>query len=1509
MKAAAPQPSPALPKAAAAQLTPVLVESPPVEELDEEHKQRRDAHMSESLAERVLRPARPKASAATGYADLVGPALNREASSSPNVDAASGAPSQAGDQPQATHQAHSFARVVGSSVHSEPMRSLQFSLANELTEEHRPESEEHSESGVFLKCDACLAGAAAVPEDDDERRVQRKSGAFSNVPRPQRVHAVAEAGVENASDPLPHLDQIQPLFAPHDLSGIRTQTGGAAADANQRLGSVGYTVGERVGFRSAPDVGLVAHEATHVIQQRQGATVPNGVGQAGDDYERQADTVAKWAEATIGDGDLRHSQLPSFGGVATLAALGSATAAGAPAVQRQDTGDAADNTPQQPTSLLDTITNAISGVANEAVELGEDALLAIVRGVSPLLADIIQKGPSEFLRAALESAVKSFLASLGLGGMDLGATWDSLAAAFNVQTIAGLFTNDGTACERFAAGINALRDLGERFMNSPLIQEISAFFGSLERIISSVSRIVLEPAFEVVKTILGAAWDGIAAIGKTVWEAIQQIKNVSSAAFDWVARKLGFPSATGEGGLTAWISNEASEIWETVKSTLQPLIGPLKTVGGALAMLTGVGELYLIVKYAPEVISAIRWLWAHKDDPDIIRSAHEQMGNTILPQLLEAGSSFANVLESGFNSLIGKVQSLASGLLELLGAITGVPLLSMAKGFITDVSQRLNRAILWGTEFIGSAVTAVKSGVQQLYAFCRPFIEVLLSLAMAVTNPEMIPVILAGWAWRELPNCVKPPIIDLLLDAVIGFLQAMPDFPLFGLLWPIIKSGVLGFLETVRALQPDEKIKITNKLAVIMSGSSPEFMVGFVVGLLKGLWDMLVMPFELVWQLASGIVHLADWLGGTLSAALEPHPRAAAAAAGGSTVAVPAPGPRPVAPPATPAAAGAEAIANSAARQQAAQTERSVSAASAVTSGMTPENARQVIARLAAQRSRERAEQTAAGQPRSPTTEATTQGTPASHSERSRTPATSAVPPTAATPPAPTPAVPTGTQPDTSARVRQMAEQLRPPATVVSEQFMPALQQYFSGRDGMTLDDLAKYLGQLWESVLAACQSLGATIAQKASAFFLGDGSEYELGYGVGYVVGMVVFQAVLDFFTDGLFEAVPILEEILAAPAAAMEEIAGLLSELGEMIFKGLEELGGFLSEAGGGALEEVMTALREIAGDLVQFGRELLQDLGLVAEEGAVATEEAVVQGDAALRETETALGDGEVVLDDSEAALRKGEQTEAELDEAGQKAEREAAEHAEARAEAMVLDHAEEAAHVPAALAVLALDELKAQFEWIDHFEARPKGLTGSSIWMIGSEVEIDDDYEPHLAEGIEAETSGKISRAEVEAAAEREQYASMSEADLNAEIDRYGKGTPEGEAARYERYKRAGGESDYDEWWSQSRGGRGGGAAHEKIRGEIQDAFNGSNPEVKAGERYADVYTPNGPNGKPIYHQIGDINPVRGDPIVREREAISDIRKKFRKSADIYFWPKGGGGPLINPDLDPRWLETW
>ncbi len=130
--------------------------------------------------------------------------------------------------------------------------------------------------------------ALALPNDPAEREARGAEGLAE-------VRSLARLGVDGPAAPLPHLDAIQRSFGHHDVSGIRAHLDAAAGDATRALGAAAYAHGEDVAFGQV-SLRLSAHEAAHVLEQRAGATVADGVGREGDAHEGRADEVAARVE-------------------------------------------------------------------------------------------------------------------------------------------------------------------------------------------------------------------------------------------------------------------------------------------------------------------------------------------------------------------------------------------------------------------------------------------------------------------------------------------------------------------------------------------------------------------------------------------------------------------------------------------------------------------------------------------------------------------------------------------------------------------------------------------------------------------------------------------------------------------------------------------------------------------------------------------------------------------------------------------------------------------------------------------------------------------------------------------------------------------------------------------------------------------------------------------------------------------------------------------------------------
>jgi hypothetical protein len=135
------------------------------------------------------------------------------------------------------------------------------------------------------------------------------------------VHTTAEKGTRGAGGAMPFQSQIQASFGRHDISGIKAHTGSEAREANTSMGSMAYASGNNVAFRGTPDLFTAAHEAAHVVQQRGGVQLRDGIGQSGDQYERHADAVATQVVQGMSAEGLLNKHAP-HGGPASAARSG-----------------------------------------------------------------------------------------------------------------------------------------------------------------------------------------------------------------------------------------------------------------------------------------------------------------------------------------------------------------------------------------------------------------------------------------------------------------------------------------------------------------------------------------------------------------------------------------------------------------------------------------------------------------------------------------------------------------------------------------------------------------------------------------------------------------------------------------------------------------------------------------------------------------------------------------------------------------------------------------------------------------------------------------------------------------------------------------------------------------------------------------------------------------------------------------------------------------------------------
>lgn len=1115
-------------------------------------------------------------------------------------------------------------------------------------------AEDHDEPGLHCKPWPELPSASSPDAASPQQAIRSRT---ERIVREALLHSYGE---RLGTDVRRDMERAYGV----DLSNVRVHTDALANSASNALAAQAYTVGQSIYFASGryqPQVAgsreLLAHELAHVVQNRNGnALAPSrkrtfNVSAPHDPSEVEADAAARAVLAGR-----------------TFRVRGS----GAGLVQRKGLwGEALD----WGKTNVDEAESAVASGAKKVADFTGQQLMKVLRVVSPGLADIIDEGPVDFAKRKVSEALDAHLPA-ALGGFSIDqlsrglGSWLGQAKGF----ITNLTKGDKQACKAFAASMHNLSDFVGKLIENPIVDAVTGALGKVSDFLTNVLKVIAEPFFDGLKQYVSGTWSTLKAVASTIAGWFNKARTALGDVWSQLVTLLGFDGSS-EDTVWGWIKSEAAKVWNALKAAVAPAIEPLKKIASVVALLTPMGQIHAIIKYGPKLVQVVKWIWENGLSPQQIREAPADIRD-MLESIGANVNNFEETLKSGLNWLSENLSWLADAMLDAASKVTGLPLLSFAHNLFDDAHSALKTMVADVEQEATQVLASIESSAKSIDRFVQPYKGVMSSIIIAIAAPPTIPVLLAGWAWGKLPHCVKAPILDFVLDIAIKAISKVPALPTFGLLWSLLKPGVLAFLKTLRASPTEVKEAVSNKIAKILSGSDPDFLLGFVKGFAQGVWEGISDPIKAIWTVLEGLDKATQYLL-SLAGVTNPSERSPATDEGPSSP--PATGASEHAPVLTQSyAAPASTLAAAHAKQSAMQTNRAPDATSAASqfTASAENTAEQVID--------------------------------------------------------------SANLPTLKTAAQEAAQNIGPNVATVKGNFWGAVQDYFNGGN-MTFDETIRRLSSAWEAARTKIAEGGAWLAGQLTEFFKGDAAESELGDKIGWLTGTWVFQVVLDALSAGTWtEADSILigiAKFINWPMEALGEAFKLLRSLGRFLLDGIKSLGSAIKETASGAFRTVSRAIGQIGEKLIAFGEQVFARLG--GKAAHVEAKELGVLGreTGSLTEREgSQLGRQEALAEGNEATKKIEEQAGgSNVQETEGSSARKEAELGAAEAEAKTIMSADSLAGVPVPGLIAQLMGLKLQFSWIKSFDAQPKGNGHYAIHMIASD-HLLGDYDVALQEDI-------------------------------------------------------------------------------------------------------------------------------------------------------------------------------
>ncbi len=594
-----------------------------------------------------------------------------------------------------------------------------------------------------------------------------------------------------------------------DFSGTRIHTDARSAEVARSLNARAFAVGNHIGFAAGEFVPgtesgrrLIAHELTHVVQQ--GA----------------ATSVARHDTAKRSVSNESSTSRPMPVQQHTDSAL----------VQRQTEED------EEP-DFLDRTLSFLGGSIESAIEWAAPNALQFFReGIGPRLTRLLCDG------------VDTFVARI-LSGFELRDVVGGIAGSFrSAREGVGVFLGDirSSASEMLGSILEpvvvAIQEYG-----LPFIGRLQGFIQGVQEKVNQIWQTVGRPVADFLTAAGSEVWNTITSLADWVWDVTEPIRDLGTRAWNWVKAQFNL-AWESSAGAREWIVEKASAFWETVTRTLQPIMGPLRVIGGVFLLFSPLGPFIVLNEVILPLWERLRWLWNNWNATDVLVRAREILHEDIIPSVIRISAVAAGAMANAATWLSGLTASLSGsfeGLQTALGVNGCVRSFQRVMNFI---ARQFHALADWARNDFTGLVNALSEAFRAVVAFLEPILDFLGQLILTVANPLRIPVLFARALWGLVPERLKPPIATFVIEVLYTFLLGFPAFLGLGPLGTLLKRSALGFLNRFRGQDQETvqlRVQVANRIAELVGGSA-RLLAGYSWGLLRGIWSGLVEPFEII---------------------------------------------------------------------------------------------------------------------------------------------------------------------------------------------------------------------------------------------------------------------------------------------------------------------------------------------------------------------------------------------------------------------------------------------------------------------------------------------------------------------------------------------------------------------------------------------------------------------------------------------------------------------------------------
>jgi hypothetical protein len=540
-----------------------------------------------------------------------------------------------------------------------------------------------------------------------------------------------------------------------DLRDVRVHEGPAARESAAAMDARAFTHKGDIWLgrgESQDNVHLMAHEATHVVQQ--GAAV------------RRAPDAPKQEEESK------------------------------PVVRRSLWGDITGVVG----AGLDKAGRLVDAAGN-LVQMGADFFWSLVKkvapGIVPIIQDIRAKGIVGYLREKISGAFNGIFSRLASGGGFIAGL---------IKTFTKLFASASGIVSALGRGdcqplFDAVSELGNvlKEMAGEAWDKIKAFFAPIGDFFSDLWKKFGAPVVDFLGQVASDIWEDIKALGRKIWDWTQPVRDALAAAWKWIKDQLGIgDEPEGQNGLLQWVQGKLGDAWNWIKDKLEPVIGPMKALVEKIKAILPLDAILNLRETVHEWLQHAGDMVHNMRNKKGVTQNQESLRQKILPAIKGAIARVAGKIASAGSWIAGQIGGIAQTVTGFFASLRSNSILGKLSGAIEWVQDKVNSLEEWVQSGVIGLFNAIGKGVNKLADFIEPVLNVLQKIVSVITNVvKELPGLVLGPVWKAIPACIRDPIKDFIVEHILSAIPIISTFLKIPDIWGKIQKLVMGFLSQV----------------------------------------------------------------------------------------------------------------------------------------------------------------------------------------------------------------------------------------------------------------------------------------------------------------------------------------------------------------------------------------------------------------------------------------------------------------------------------------------------------------------------------------------------------------------------------------------------------------------------------------------------------------------------------------------------------------------------------------